>query len=121
MGTNPAESRRNDASPRARFHTAEGSPPQQWLVTRIALIFMTDPSKKNFKGVVQLDRNDHAIAKALEILMTRDEETLPGDVEAVAGQGQILAELFHIVNVTWNVFLSEAEAHLRHLVKASSL
>ena len=120
-GTRPTESRRSDATPQARFLAKGRSRPHEWHVTRVALIFMTDTRKRNFKGLVHLDNTDQAVAKALETLMVRDEETLPGETEAIAGQGQILAELFHIVNVTWNVFLDEAEAHLRHLVSRPHL
>jgi hypothetical protein len=117
LGVRPAESRRNDASPHIRFSTKAGLLPHEWHVTRVAIIFLIDTTKQNlFKGLIQLDSNDHAIAKALETLMVRDEETLTGHMEAVAGQGHILTELFHIINATWDVFLAEAEAHLRCLV-----
>ncbi|KIW71461.1 hypothetical protein PV04_03626 [Phialophora macrospora] len=115
-GIRPTESRRNEASPHARFSTKAGPLPHEWHVTRVAVIFLIDTTKQNlFKGLIQLDSNDQAIATALETLMVRDEETLTGHMEAVAGQGQILTELFHIISVTWNVFLAEAEAHLRYL------
>ncbi|KAJ9612460.1 hypothetical protein H2200_004057 [Cladophialophora chaetospira] len=115
IGTRPTESRRSDATPYARFFAKDRPLPHEWHVTRVAIIFMTDTTKQKFRGLIQLDHTDEAIAKALETLMVRDEETLPGDTEAIAGQGQILTELVHIVNLTWNGFLGEAEAHLRYL------
>ena len=115
-GILPTESRRSDATPYARFFSQYRPLPHEWRVARVVVIFMTGSTKQNFKGLVQLDNTDQAIAKALETLMVRDEETLPGDTEAIAGQGQTLTELFHIVNITWNVFLDEAEAHLCYLV-----
>ncbi|OCT54865.1 hypothetical protein CLCR_02911 [Cladophialophora carrionii] len=116
LGERPAEACRNDASPRTRFSTKDGPLPHEWHVTRVAVVFLIDETRQNLsKGLVLLDNKDQAIAKALEKLMMRDEATVTGGMGTVAGQGQILTGLFHIINVTWDVFLGEAEAHLRYL------
>jgi hypothetical protein len=85
-------------------------------VTCIRLILLKDTDGKHFRGLVQIDPLDDAIADGLKTLMTRDEEIPPGYAEEYAGLGQILSKTIYIVTYTWIVFLVEAEAHLQILV-----
>ena len=97
------------AAPHVKFGVHE------WHITTIATLFTKDQDK--FRGILHLQANDGAIADGIKRLMTRDEETFTGKGEMRAGQGQVLAEIMYIVRYQWEIFLTEADAHLQDLSK----
>lgn len=108
--------RRLDITANTQFRTPDGFQQHAWYVTRIALIFLKSADGKKFRGLIQLDTLDDAIADGLKTLMTRDEDIPPGDAEAYAGFGKILTGVIYIVTFTWAAFLNDAEVYLQVLV-----
>ena len=123
LGTVPGEMGRTRTPYSVRFRTnttQDGLALHEWHITRIALTFLKDKEGRNFRGIIQLDPADKVICDGLKILMTRDEETFSGGLEDKGGLGQILAEVFYVIQFTWGAFLAEAESHLQTLVKLPS-
>lgn len=118
LGRKPSEAGRLATSPTYRFRNADGNyHSHEWHVTCIRLIFLKNERNEHFRGLIQIDPLDDAIADGLKTLITKAEEQPSVEAELYSGLGQVLSETIYIVTYNWTAFFTEAETHLQVLSK----
>ncbi|KAH9871761.1 hypothetical protein J1614_006017 [Plenodomus biglobosus] len=118
LGRKPTEAGRLATSPTYRFRNADGDyHSHEWHVTCMRLIFLKNERNENFRGLIQIDPLDDAIADGLKTLITKAEEQPSVEAELYSGLCQVLSETIYIVTYNWTAFFTEAETHIQVLSK----
>ncbi|ORX98756.1 hypothetical protein BCR34DRAFT_142988 [Clohesyomyces aquaticus] len=105
-------------SPTARFRASGGDfRMHEWRVTRISLMLFKSQDGPTVHGLIYLDSSDSAFADGIQVLLTRGDELPPTDAEEADGLGKIYSTVIYIITYNWDVFLTEAETHLKALSK----
>jgi hypothetical protein len=115
----PSEARRSNTSPRHRFRAANGDlNPHVWYVTCVRVVFLRRPDGNTFRGLIELDPADDAVADGLNTLMTRDEDMELSPTGEHAVLGRLLSHIMYIVSFNWTVLLREAASNIQFLVSS---
>jgi hypothetical protein len=80
------------------------------------MMFIRNNDTKRCLAIIRIDPTDDSIAVGLRTLMTQEDETLAEEVTEYAGCGKLLCHTFYLISWVWEVFLVEAESHLKILV-----
>jgi hypothetical protein len=118
-GTTPSEAGRSSNGPHCRFRVANGkhgTDDHTWQVSCIRMMFIRNNDTKRCLAIFRIDPTDDSIAVGLRTLMTREDETPAEEIGQYAGLGRLLCHTFYLINWVWEIFLVEAESHLKILV-----
>ncbi|KAH7304761.1 hypothetical protein B0I35DRAFT_444865 [Stachybotrys elegans] len=84
-----------------------------WHVTRFAMVFWTKPTGSGC--LVHLDRGSNVVFDGFKRLMVQNETRAWTKFESKFGWGRTVSYMFRIVYHNWDVFLAEADSHVKML------